>query len=689
MRSSSGETNKSKTSRVEARGTRKIPWGLFPGDRKGIRFRLSTLLLLSTLNAVALAAGATVLFRAILVGPTPSDATVRAAMDAINRVQNSLLLMAVQAPAEQPATTPPPGEVLNQVLENLAALGKPSNLVRKHLVAYARVVDEWMAYMANHRTVPPSPTPAQGDLGMGGGEPGPVHHYPDSSNRGEESATDVIETLGEGLEAASILRLDDSGELLLARLNRRYRRLLGELAILATQVRPPWIDMVVPWVPWVMGYVVAFGLLTMGMAFRLRSVLSVPLENLRVAAGAVAAGRMEQQLAAPRAATEIRELAQSMEAMRARLVDLITSLDARTNELTCILNSLSDGVLVLDEQNRLTEVNPRAVEILGGRVGPGVAPMRGVPLEKVLPELEGRSVDSMQGEDWEVVLQLEGGKKRYVVVRAEPVRRESAGEIVVVLRDVSKEHELEQMKRDFLSVVTHELKTPLTSIEGYSRLLLMGKGGRLSDIQREFVQTIVDQSLVLKEMVQNLLDITRIEGQNLPINPKPVDPFEEVRTAANSIRGSVQSRGLTLETEIEAAPGTLIHVDPFRLQQILGNLLSNALKFTDRGGTLTLKAGREGDVVRITVADTGRGIPSDAIPRLFDKFYQVAQGDTRLAGGAGLGLYICKQLAEAQGGTIEVTSRLGEGSAFTVTFPVLESGSGLGEQSPEAEGEVG
>ena len=655
---------------------RKAPLGLFPGDRRGIRFRLSTLLLLSTLNAVALAAGATVLFRAILVGPTPSDTTVRAAMDAVNRVQNDLLLMAVQPPGEQGHPGAHPTQVLQGVLEQLSALGKPAALVQRHVRAYTRVAEEWVVYMADHRTVSVSPTPATETPGQAGERaalptPAVLGGIPDPAGG---PASDVIETLGGGLEAESTLRLDDAGQLLLARLNSRYRRLLGELALLATQVRPPWIDMVVPWVPWVMAYVVAFGLLTMGMAFRLRSVLSVPLENLRVAAGAVAAGRIEQRLGAPEAATEIRELAQSVEAMRARLVDLITSLDARTNELTCILNSLSDGVLVLDHQNRLTDFNPRATEILQGRVGGGIPPARGTTIERVLPELGENGLGTVQGQDREIVLELEGGKARHVVVRVEPVRREGAGEVVVVLRDVSKEHELERMKRDFLSVVTHELKTPLTSIEGYSRLLMMGKGGKLSDIQQEFVQTIVDQSMVLKEMVQNLLDITRIEGQNLPINPKLINPFEEARTAAGRIRGSVQARGLKLEVRVEEVPGTFIHVDPFRLQQILGNLLSNALKFTERGGTITLEAHREEDRVRIVVADTGRGIPAEAIPHLFDKFYQVAQGDTRLAGGAGLGLYICKQLAEAQGGTIDVTSRVGEGSAFTVTFPVAGAG---------------
>ncbi len=656
--------------------------GLLEGDRHGIRFRLSVLLLLSTFNAVALAAGATVLFRAILAGPTPSDTSVRAAMDAVNEVQNDLLLMAVRGHGQEAPRNTDPRSVLQEVMHDLAALGKAAHVVQRHLGAYDRLVGEWLAYMEERRT-------EQGGADTAGGTLGPVLEATPGASpaaTGTPGQTPpvtagMIDALAAGDQDLSVLRLDDAGQALLARLNRQYRTLLGELALLATQVRPDWIDKSTPWIPWVMGYVVIFGLITMGMAFRLRTVLSIPLEKLRSAAGAVAAGRIEDMLSTPDAATEIRELAQSMETMRERLVSLITRLDARTHELSCILYSLSDGVLVLDDRERITEFNPRAQEILSDRQGSAMRPVRGVPLDRVLPELGDGSLLEKLGQDIEIVLALQGGKERHVVARVEPVRREGAGEVVVVLRDVSREHELERMKRDFLSVVTHELKTPLTSIEGYSRLLVMGKGGHLTETQREFVQTIVDQSRILKEMVQNLLDITRIEGQNLPINPALVDPFEEARTAAGRIRGSVQSRGLTLEVDIREVPDTRIHVDPFRLQQILGNLLNNALKFTEPGGTITLRAWRDAGTVHMAVEDTGRGIPAEAIPHLFDKFYQVTQGDTRLSGGAGLGLYICKQLAEAQGGTIDVVSDVGKGSTFTLRFPVAGTVEDTGDEA--------
>lgn len=257
-----------------------------------------------------------------------------------------------------------------------------------------------------------------------------------------------------------------------------------------------------------------------------------------------------------------------------------------------------------------------------------------------------------------------GARERDVLVKTTPLR----GGYVVVLRDVTESKEVDRMKRDFLSVVTHELKTPLTAIEGYTKLLEMGKGGGLSDKQKEFVKTVAEQTAKLKEMIQDLLDVTRLESGKLPLSITHLRAKEALEDARRAFHGQAEARGVELELDAERVGNAQVAADPFRLHQVLGNLVGNAFKFTERGGRVRLVGERDGGTVLLSVEDTGRGIPEDSIPRLFGKFYQVQRGDTRVAGGAGLGLYICRQLVEAQGGTIEVRSKVGEGTRFTMRF---------------------
>jgi signal transduction histidine kinase len=170
-------------------------------------------------------------------------------------------------------------------------------------------------------------------------------------------------------------------------------------------------------------------------------------------------------------------------------------------------------------------------------------------------------------------------------------------------------------------------------------------------------------------MVQNLLDTTRIEGGNLPIHLQSVELCGFVQQIGNTWRGNTENRGIRFELDNRVPPGLSIAADPFRLEQVVGNLMSNAGKFTTAGGTIRLEACVDGGLVHLAVHDTGRGIPPEAVPRVFDKFFQVEHGDKRAAGGAGLGLYIVRQLVEAMHGVVGVESEVGVGSRFQVSFP--------------------
>ncbi len=418
-------------------------------------------------------------------------------------------------------------------------------------------------------------------------------------------------------------------------------------------------------------WVVVVAVTTVIAAFRLRYILSIPLERLRQAAGAVARGKLETPFPDPGSSREIQELAQALDSMRRSLVQAIERQEAHAATIQAMLDALSDGVFFLNAEGVVIEFNPRALELVEATGGEPAA-VEGRPLTGALPGLPADFLSGPQHEPLQLNLDNQG-RRVHLEVRVSRPALVGSGSIrswVVALRDVSEAVEAEQIKRDFLSVITHELKTPLTVIEGYIRLLLMGKGGDLSPKQAQLLERSREQTGLLGRMVQDLLDTTRIEGGNLKLERSPQDLSRCVAEVAEQFAAEAISQRLKLHLEAWEGPPLVAELDSFRIKQVLSNLVRNAMKFTPAGGEVTLSTGLGDGRVWASVADSGRGIPDHAKPHLFKKFYQVEQGDTRKAGGAGLGLYICDQLVRLMEGRIEVESQEGLGSRFIVSFPM-------------------
>jgi signal transduction histidine kinase len=249
--------------------------------------------------------------------------------------------------------------------------------------------------------------------------------------------------------------------------------------------------------------------------------------------------------------------------------------------------------------------------------------------------------------------------------------------------------QLDKLKSTFLATVSHELRTPLTSIIGYAEMLESGAAGVLNDGQTEYLQTIRGKADELLGLVSSLLDLGRLEAENLELEKEAVDPRSLLAGVASTIVPFANRRGVTLEVSV-ADTTPRVWGDPIRLRQIVVNLADNAVKFTEAGGTVTLAArpselevsGPSGlgaslfadtrPAVVLEVRDTGIGIAEDQVAHVFDAFYQVDGGTTRSHGGAGLGLSIVKQLVDGHEGTIEVTSKLGEGTLVSVTLPAAD-----------------
>jgi PAS domain S-box-containing protein len=240
-------------------------------------------------------------------------------------------------------------------------------------------------------------------------------------------------------------------------------------------------------------------------------------------------------------------------------------------------------------------------------------------------------------------------------------------------RDVTQERELDRMKTEFVSQVSHELRTPLTAIKGFTEMLLDGDAGDINEEQQEYLNIVKSNVDRLVALINDLLDISRIESGRIKLDLAPVNLPEIITSVVTTMRPLLEGKSQALTSDI-AADLPLAMGDRDRVVQVVTNLVSNAHKYTQAGGQIRVLAQREQDFVRVAVKDNGMGIPDEDIPKLFTRFFRVDSSLTREIGGTGLGLSIVKSIVELQGGSVSVESELGSGSTFAFTLPVAAPG---------------
>jgi PAS domain S-box-containing protein len=343
------------------------------------------------------------------------------------------------------------------------------------------------------------------------------------------------------------------------------------------------------------------------------------------------------------------------------------------SELEAMLRGIGDAVVATDARLRLTVLNPIAAEIFGVQRGATAGQHLSAVIDNAaLVDLAQRALTGHEPSlVHEITLpQVPGGQPpRFYQALASPVlgeRGEVRG-VVTVLRDITEQRELDQVKSDFLSVVSHELKTPLHSIKGFVDIILMGKTGPVTDTQRDFLGTVKQQAEALQIMINDLLEFSRLEAGHIRLRIERLLVGQLVQGVVARLAPLADEAGLQL---INLVPGDfgLIAADEARLEQVITNLLSNAIKFTPQG-SVTVQAADLGSQIQVSVSDTGIGIPADQLQRVFSRFHQVDGSATRSYRGAGLGLTICKHIIEYHGGRIWAESVEGQGSIFHFILP--------------------
>ncbi len=348
------------------------------------------------------------------------------------------------------------------------------------------------------------------------------------------------------------------------------------------------------------------------------------------------------------------------------------------NQLNTILISVGDAILCTDENLRITIVNPAFVELIGKEeneiIGKNCDDVfncfneRGEVLcdsECSLKETLDKGINTVS----KTIIKNSEGKKITIQSLNSPLRN-AEGKItgaVKSIRDISKEAEIDRMKSEFISTVSHELRTPLTSIKGYVDLILDGDTGEINETQKEFLEVVAQNSDRLNNLINDLLDVERIESGKVEMKLKNISLTDTVNTAVKTMEAASEKKGLKLISKIEK--GIELYGDSDRVIQALTNLISNAIKFTKEGEIAVELKSVSGEP-EISVRDTGIGISKADRKKLFEKFFRADNEYTKEVGGTGLGLSIVKTIVEKHGGEIGVESKINEGSTFTIKFPV-------------------
>lgn len=403
-------------------------------------------------------------------------------------------------------------------------------------------------------------------------------------------------------------------------------------------------------------------ILTTIFAFFLSTRITSPLRKMREAAFEVAKGKFDTKVPIL-TKDEIGELATGFNQMGRQLKFHINALNQEKEQLSSILSSMADGVITFNRDGTILITNPPADRFLqqwyyehGSNEGEAIPAIVKELLQSVV-------VTAMEQTD---EISLQG--RSYVVIVSPLYNNNTIRGAVAVVRDMTEERRLDKLRKDFIANVSHELRTPISMLQGYSEAIV-DDIAETEEEKKEIARIIYDESLRMGRLVNDLLDLARMEAGHITLHEQSVSIMPFTERVANKFAGVAKEKKISIQFESEVERECELSIDPDKIEQVLTNLIDNAIRHTPGGGEVTVSLNRNTQGYLFFVQDTGSGIPEEDLPFVFERFYKADKARTRGKAGTGLGLAIARNIVEAHGGHIQVQSKLDQGTTFTFFLP--------------------
>ncbi|HHY64394.1 MAG TPA: cell wall metabolism sensor histidine kinase WalK, partial [Clostridiaceae bacterium] len=392
--------------------------------------------------------------------------------------------------------------------------------------------------------------------------------------------------------------------------------------------------------------------------------ITLPINDIMHKAEKITDGEFGQAIEV-RSDDELGRLAKTFNFMSSRLKSMLTEITSEKKKLETILNYMNDGIIAYNRNGEVIHINPAAKRLLYNKLSDIVSFDEFMSTLGIELSIEQVTNDRNNCEPSQKVQYRDRFFKVQLAVFTD--ENEQVDGIITVIQDITEEQKLEKMRREFVANVSHELRTPLTSVKSYTETLL---DGALSDMQtaEQFLHVINEETDRMTRLVKDLLTLSQHDG-GIKLNLEDTSIGDLVAACVNRMRREAEAKKQSLKLKIR--PNIpIISVDRYRIDQLIVNIIGNAIKYTPEKGEIWVHVYCERDMVIINVSDNGIGIPESDLNRIFERFFRVDKARSRQMGGTGLGLSIAKEIAVMHGGDITVKSKLGKGTSVFIKLPV-------------------
>jgi two-component system, OmpR family, sensor histidine kinase VicK len=412
-------------------------------------------------------------------------------------------------------------------------------------------------------------------------------------------------------------------------------------------------------------------LVTAVIGWAMARTITAPIEEVTSGAERMASGRFDSSIVV-RGKDEIGQLAEMFNLLGSRLRATLGEIEEEKAKLETVLNSMTDGVIAVDSKSAVELVNPAAARFLAKDQRASIGLQADSVMNGILTPAEIAAAISDTGINKQLARLSEATDTVLQIVSASTgtgaVEGTNQG-TVFVLQDVTAQQKLDTMRKEFVANVSHELKTPITTIKSYIETLLDGALDS-PELARQFLEVVLKETDRMNRLVRDLLDLSRIDYQQVAWDKQPLEVDTLLGDSVQKLTMRARDKDIELLLDVPALPPVLADWD--RIQQVVINIIANAIEYTPSGGKIWVSAEPAGEMVRVSIRDTGIGIPADDLPRIFERFYRVDKARSRQMGGTGLGLAIAKEIVEAHGGRISIESQVGAGTTVTIELPTAK-----------------